>query len=62
MEALEDQIACLCPDDTLSQEDIQAVQEYKGLEALRGKLSIFTTHMDETWIFQEQGEEGKPER
>jgi len=47
-------VSNLKPSSRLTDQDRQAVREYKALEALSGKLSMFTLHMDESWIFQEQ--------
>jgi ATP-dependent DNA helicase DinG len=51
--SLEDRIGTLAPEDRLTDHDMRMVQEYKTLQALRSKLQMFATHMDDTWIFQE---------
>ena len=54
MDKLATHMSRLRPNQQLTDRDQQAVREYKSLEALLSKLSMFTNHMDESWIFQEQ--------
>lgn len=53
MKQLGNRISRLRPDDTFTEEDLQAVKEYKALGALLGKIGIFAAHMDQNWIYQE---------
>ena len=54
MDKLRGRITTLKPDAAFTHQDKLAVREYKSLEALLAKLAMFTSHMDESWIFQEQ--------
>jgi Rad3-related DNA helicase len=51
---LQSRMSSLDPNRPLSVDECRVVQEYRSLESLQSKLNIFTTHMDESWIFQEQ--------
>ena len=54
MAKLGSHVSSLRPNREFTHQDKLAVREYKTLEALNTKLDMFTQHMDESWIFQEQ--------
>jgi Rad3-related DNA helicase len=59
---LDDYMSNLDPNRELTQDDYRVIREHRSLESLNSKLSIFSTHMDESWIFQEQSTNGHADR
>ena len=58
LQELAEQTATLRPHDAFTEDDMQAVREMRALEALYSRLNIFSTHMDDSWIFHEHNENG----
>ena len=61
LQQLEGTMTDLSPDGAFTPEDERVVREYKSLKNLRMKLAVFSEHMDESWIFQEQWNNGSVE-
>jgi len=53
LKELQSHVSSLDPNEEFSEIDALAVREFKSLESLASKLTMFCDHMDESWIFQE---------